>query len=79
MDINLRGAMDGTEAAEVLRNDFGIPAVFVTAYADESTLRRAKRAEPAGFVLKPFDRRELHATIEEALCSTNNRRSPASP
>ena len=67
MDIMLSGDRDGTDAAVELRDRFGTPVVFLTAYADEQTLKRAKRAEPVGYVLKPFKERELYTTIEIAL------------
>lgn len=67
MDIMLAGDRDGTDAAVELRDRFGTPVVFLTAYADEQTLKRAKRAEPVGYVLKPFKERELYTTIEIAL------------
>jgi PAS domain S-box-containing protein len=67
MDIKLQGEMSGVEAAERIRSRFDIPVIFVTAYADDQTLQRAKVAEPYGYVLKPFDERELRSTIEMAL------------
>lgn len=67
MDIMLRGGMDGVEAACRIREATGAPIVYLTAYADESTLRRAKVAEPLGYLLKPFEERELRTTIETAL------------
>lgn len=67
MDIILKGSMDGVEAAEKIRANLGIPVVYLTAYSDDSTLQRAKIAEPFGYILKPFDERELYSTIEMAL------------
>jgi len=67
MDIKLKGDMDGIEAAQRIRDDFTIPVVYLTAYSDENTLQRAKVTEPAGYLLKPFKDRELHATIEMSL------------
>lgn len=67
MDIVLRGDMDGIAAAERISSEVGIPVVYVTAYADEKTLQRAKTTEPYGYILKPFEDRELHTTIEMAL------------
>jgi PAS domain S-box-containing protein len=67
MDIKLRGEMDGVEAAERIRARFDIPVVYLTAYADGATLQRAKLSEPFGYVLKPFEERELHTAIEMAL------------
>ena len=67
MDIVLAGQIDGVGAAEQIRQQWDIPVVFLTAHADEPTLQRAKITAPFGYVLKPFDERELHTTIEIAL------------
>ncbi|HVN22615.1 MAG TPA: PAS domain S-box protein [Syntrophorhabdales bacterium] len=67
MDIMLKGEMDGIEAAEQIHANLGVPVVYVTAHADETTLQRAKRTEPMGYLLKPFNERELHAAIEIAI------------
>ena len=67
MDIRLKGGMDGIEAAEKLREEFSIPVVYLTAYADEGTLERAKVTGPFGYILKPFNEKELCSTIEMAL------------
>jgi PAS domain S-box-containing protein len=67
MDIRLEGEMDGIEAAEQIRARFGIPVIYMTAYADAATLKRAKITGPFGYILKPFGERELSSTIEMAL------------
>ena len=67
MDIKLKGPMDGVEAAQQIRARFDIPVVYLTAYADDLTLRRAKVTAPFGYVLKPFEEDDLHSTIEMAL------------
>ena len=67
MDIQLKGQMDGVEAAAQIGDHLKIPVVYLTAYADEATLRRAKVTEPFGYILKPFEERELYKTIEMAL------------
>ena len=67
MDIVLRGAIDGVKAAEQIRARFNIPVVFLTAYADDDTLQRAKITAPFGYLLKPFREKELYAAIEIAL------------
>lgn len=67
MDIKLKGPMDGVEAAQQIRAHLDIPVVYLTAYADDLTLRRAKITGPFGYILKPFDDRELHSVIEMAL------------
>ena len=67
MDIMLRGAMNGIEAAKLIRRDWSIPVVFLTAYSERNTLDRAKVAEPYGYVLKPFTLAALRSAIEMAL------------
>lgn len=67
MDIVLRGETDGIEAASIIRERFDIPSIYLTAHADEGTLQRAKVTEPFGYVLKPFEERELHTTVLMAL------------
>jgi CheY-like chemotaxis protein len=67
MDIRLKGEMDGIAAAEQIRRRWGIPIVFLTAFSEENTLQRAKAAEPLGYIIKPFDDRELQAVIAKAL------------
>lgn len=67
MDIRLRSGGDGIEAALALRELLGIPVLFLTSHSDTATLERAKAACPYGFILKPYDARELHTAIEIAL------------
>lgn len=67
MDINLKGDMDGIEAADRIRAKADLPIIFCTAYSNDETLARAKVTVPYGYVLKPFDNRELEITIEIAL------------
>jgi PAS domain S-box-containing protein/putative nucleotidyltransferase with HDIG domain len=67
MDIVLKGEVDGIEAARRIWEEFSIPVVYLTAYADEATLQRAKVTEPFGYIIKPFDERELQTTIEMAF------------
>ena len=67
MDIVLKGDIDGINAAEQIHDRFKVPVVYLTAYADEDKLQRAKVAEPYGYILKPFKVEELHATIEMTL------------
>ncbi len=67
MDIVLKGDMDGIEAASQIHSSFNIPVVYLTAFTDEKTLERAKLTEPFGYIVKPFDDRELHSIIEMAI------------
>ena len=66
MDIRLDGAMDGIETAEAIRAEQDIPVIFLTAYSDDRTLERAKAAAPYGYIVKPFEERELYAAVEVA-------------
>lgn len=67
MDIRLKGALDGIEAADRIRTSFNIPVIFLTAHADGPTLERAKVTEPFGYILKPFEEKSLQAAIEMTL------------
>lgn len=67
MDIKLQGEMDGIDAATAIRAELDIPVVYLTAFADEETLGRAKLTRPYGYLLKPFHERELHVVIELSL------------
>jgi len=67
MDIRIKGARDGVEAATIIREQFRVPVVFLTAHADEATLDRAKRVEPAGYLVKPVRPAELKSAIEVAV------------
>lgn len=67
MDIMLKGDMDGVEAAKEIRERFDVPVVYLTAYSDSKILERAKKTEPFGYIVKPFDEKDLHSSIEVAL------------
>ncbi len=67
MDIRLRGEMDGITAADIIRTELGLPVVYLTAHADDATVDRARVTEPFGYILKPFDERELRTAIEMAV------------
>jgi PAS domain S-box-containing protein len=67
MDIMLDSEMDGIEAANQIRTRFHIPVIYLTAYSDEKLMERAKITEPHGYIIKPFNNRELQTNIEIAL------------
>ncbi len=67
MDIQLAGAMDGIAAAQLIRNQFALPVVFLTAFTADDVLARAKLTEPFGYILKPFSERELRTVLAMAL------------
>jgi PAS domain S-box-containing protein len=67
MDINLGGKMDGIQAASIIKEKYDIPVIYLTAYADENTLSRAKLTQPYGYIIKPFDGLAVRSAIETAL------------
>ncbi len=67
IDICLKGPMDGIKTAELIRQQWGYPVIYLTAYADEATLQRAKVTQPYSYLLKPFDNRDLRVAIEITL------------
>jgi len=67
MDIRLQGEMDGIEAARIIKEKYGIPIIFLTAHSDKNTLERAIAINPSGYLIKPFNDREMFSNIEMSL------------
>ena len=67
MDIVLKGSMTGIEAATQIKDLYKIPVIYLTAFGEDDIMQQAKMAEPYGYILKPFQDRELHIAIEIAL------------
>jgi len=67
MDIRIKGARDGIETAEILKSQFDVPVVYLTAYADRQTVARAKLTEPHAYLLKPVKVDELRTAVEIAI------------
>jgi DNA-binding NtrC family response regulator len=67
MDIRIKGHIDGIQAAEQIGGDGKVPVIYLTAHSDSATLQRAKLTGPFGYILKPFEERELETQIEIAL------------
>jgi two-component system, cell cycle sensor histidine kinase and response regulator CckA len=67
MDIQLNGQEDGIHAAEMIRAQYDVPMIYLTAHSDPTTLARAKFTGPFGYILKPFEMRDLSTQIELAL------------
>lgn len=72
MDIELRGSIDGIEIAGIIRKEFDIPVVFITAHQSEDIFSRAKSADPHAYILKPFTEKELEINIELVLLRTKS-------
>lgn len=67
MDIVLSGSLDGIQTHELIKQKYKIPLVFLTSFSDEKTFSRAKLTQPFGYIIKPFEERELQTVIEMAL------------
>ena len=67
MDIMLKGKLNGIETAHIIKEHIDVPIIYLTAYADESTLSKAKITEPYGYIIKPFEEIDLQTSIEMAL------------
>ncbi|MFC4314124.1 response regulator [Steroidobacter flavus] len=67
VDIHIKGSLTGIDVARRFRNEFDVPVVFLTAHADSATLKEATATEPFGYIVKPFDKRSLAATLETAI------------
>ncbi|MEZ5326404.1 MAG: response regulator [Verrucomicrobiales bacterium] len=77
MDIVMQGQSDGIDAALRIRNEFGIPSVFLSAYSDEAVLDRAMLASPLGYLIKPYDIALLRCTLEVAFAKLDADRNLA--
>jgi DNA-binding NarL/FixJ family response regulator len=67
LDIHIKGDKDGIDIAQRLNDDYRIPFIYLTSYADKDTIDRAKTTMPYGYIIKPFDERDLLSSIEMAL------------
>jgi len=67
MDVTMPGKMDGIAAAETIKQKLGISVIFLTAYAQDDVIQRAKLAEPLGYILKPFQEDQIRAAVDVAV------------
>jgi two-component system, response regulator PdtaR len=67
MDIMLKSGIDGIQTTKEIRTRYDIPIIYLTSYSDKTTMERAKQTEPYGYILKPFEEKELVSNIETAL------------
>jgi len=74
MDVAMPGKIDGIDAAETIKTELDIPVIFLTAYADDEFVERAKNVAPFGYILKPFQGNEIKAAIELALYRKDSER-----
>jgi DNA-binding NarL/FixJ family response regulator len=67
MDIQLKGSMDGTQAAEIIWAVYNIPVIYLTSHSDDATLQKAMKTMPFGYIIKPFSNQILKTSLEMAL------------
>jgi two-component system, LytTR family, response regulator LytT len=79
LDIKLKGDKDGIELAEIINQMTEVPIVFVTSYSDPSIIERAKRINPAGFIVKPFNTNDIHAIVEIVLYNKKSKSTTDQP
>ena len=75
MDIKLKGDKDGIELGEIIKQMIDVPLVYVTSYSDPVIIERAKRINPAGFIVKPFNTNDIHALVEIILFNSRTNTS----
>ncbi len=76
LDINLEGKLDGIKLGEVITQEYNFPFIYLTAYANKSILEKAKATRPMGYLVKPFNERDLFSSIQIALYNFNLDRKP---
>ncbi|MFC3879689.1 LytR/AlgR family response regulator transcription factor [Algoriphagus namhaensis] len=79
MDIKLKGDKDGIELGEIVKQMVDAPLVYVTSYSDPTIIERAKRINPAGFIVKPFNTNDIHAIVEIVLYNKRTKPSTEAP
>jgi PAS domain S-box-containing protein len=67
MDVKIKGKIDGIETAERIQSSYDIPIIYLTAFADDNSIERAKTTAPYGYIIKPFDEKRLQTSIDMAL------------
>ena len=76
LDVNLNAETDGISLGEYILEKYELPVVYLTAYADKKTIDRAKHTKPMGYIVKPFDEKDIYTTIEIALYNYANMLKP---
>ena len=67
MDIVIKGDIDGIETAQQINKQYNIPIIYTTSYFDEEILERAKKTEPFGYIIKPYQEGQIHTAILLAI------------
>jgi DNA-binding LytR/AlgR family response regulator len=76
LDINLKGEKDGIWVAEQIREHYHIPFIFLSAYSDTPTIKRAAATNPYGYLVKPFTKANVYSAVEIALKNFEKEKMP---
>jgi AmiR/NasT family two-component response regulator len=76
MDIDIKGDIDGIDTAQKIYDLYNVPYIYLTGYYDLKTIKRAKKTEASGYIIKPFDETGLHAAIQMAVYKHKNEQKP---
>ena len=79
LDVNLDDLKDGIDIGTIIYEKYNLPVIYLTSYADKATLDRAKKTRPAGYIVKPFDEKDLLAGLEIAIYNFSMRESHTKP
>src|SRR5574344_1632984 len=79
MDINIQGGIDGIKCSFLLNQEYFIPVIFATAYADTATIDEAKDENIFGYLIKPFQISDVKATLSVAISNINRIRKLQEP
>ena len=79
LDINLGEKTDGIDIADTINKKYQLPFLYITSHADRQTIERAKKTQPAGYIVKPFDERDILAGLEIALYNYSQRKNISQP
>ncbi len=77
LDINLEGGLEGIEIAKIINKTYKLPFIYLTSYANRSVLEQAKPTRPMGYVVKPFDEKDLFTALEIAYFNYGQLMKPA--
>jgi CheY-like chemotaxis protein len=67
MDIVLKGELDGIQAAQIIKDKYNIPFIYLTAYYDNEILEKAQKTQPAAYITKPYEEKGLQTAIQLAI------------
>jgi CheY-like chemotaxis protein len=72
MDIVLKGELDGIQTAQIIKENYNTPFIYLTAYYDKEVLKIAQKTQPAAYITKPYEEKELQTAIQLAIQPSKN-------